>query len=71
MMTIKEYFDHIEKLFGFDTRDEMDCELWEKYNWDEEFDIEAWAAERNVDLEVKWRDTQDTIFTQWCWDHCE
>lgn len=71
MMTIKEYFDHIEELFGFDTRYEVEDELWERYNWNEEFDIEAWAVEHKIDLDIKYRNTQHTVFEHWCWDHCE
>ena len=62
MMNIREYF------YSVDDTEEVD--VWNALENDEDFDFEAWAAARNVDLEAVDLRTGEKFTTLWTWDMC-
>lgn len=68
MMTIREYFATIEDL---EVRWDEEGALWDAIEDDDDFDLDAWAAAHDVDLDaMDARLTDTTVFQLWCWDMC-
>lgn len=69
-MTIREYFDNIlNTTDDFDAYCEAQDALYSALD-DEDFDLQAWADERGVDLTATQMVGGEAIrvFTLWCWD---
>ena len=62
MMTIREYF-------AAEERWEEEVEVYERWQ-DEELDLDAWAAERGIDLEARDEQAGEYVLTLWAWDMC-
>lgn len=65
MMTIREYFATIEDL---ETRWDAEDALVESIESDEDFDFEAWAEARGIDLDAVDARTGLRVLDLWSWD---
>lgn len=68
-MTIREYFEAMWEGQGADVAMDAELELWNAMQ-DEDFDVELWAMEHNVDLDAMGAHGI-TVFQYWCWDQEE
>lgn len=68
-MTIQAYFDTTYDIFS-DEHSEAMTDLYQRFCDDDDFDIDAWAAEHGVDLTISRMVMGEMIpeFTLWCWD---
>ena len=69
-MSIRDYFDSIlETADDFEAFEDAQFELWAMLD-DDDFDLEAWATERGIDLTatVDCLGSPITEWTLWCWD---
>ena len=62
-MTIREYF-------ADENRWDEEAELWDILESDEDFDLEAWADERGIDLTARDERLDELVLTLWSWDMC-